>query len=93
VRLGRPDEAIRTLGWIEHTDLDGWAQGEAQTYDVDLALSTVARARLSALLRTSGRTREACAVARRVEELWRGAEPLLAAQRDTLAITLQECRQ
>jgi hypothetical protein len=41
---------------------------------------------------STGRMREACAVAGRVEELWRGAEPLLAAQRDTLSMTLEGCR-
>lgn len=92
LRLKRPGDAIRTLGWIEHADLDGWAQGEAQAYDVDLALSAMARARLAGLLRSAGRTREACDVAGRVEELWRGAEPLLAAQRDTLRMTLEGCR-
>jgi tetratricopeptide (TPR) repeat protein len=91
MRLGRAGDAIRTLGWVEHTDLDGWAQGEAQTYDVDLALSSVVRARLAIILQNNGRTVEACAVARRVGELWRDAEPVLAARRDSLTMEFGGC--
>jgi tetratricopeptide (TPR) repeat protein len=93
LRLGRPEEAVRTLGWVEHTDLDGWAQGEAQAYDVDLALSALVRARLAKVLQDSGRSGEACAVARRVRELWRGAEPDFAAWRDTLITNFGGCQQ
>jgi len=93
VRLGRPEEAVRTLGWVEHTDLDGWAQGEAQAYDVDLALSPLVRARLAKVLQDNRRTGEACPVARRVWELWRGAEPEFAAWRDTLTTIFGGCRR
>ena len=88
---GSTGDAIRTLGWVEHADLDGWAQGEAQPYDVDLALSPLVRARLARVLQDNGRTEEGCAIVGRVQELWREAEPVLAAQRDTMIMDFGGC--
>jgi hypothetical protein len=88
---GQQDDAIRTLGWADHTDLDGWAQGEAQAYDVDLALWPYTRRWLASVLRDAGQTARACEIAQRVGELWHEAEPRLGALRDSLARFLEAC--
>jgi hypothetical protein len=93
VAAGRKTEAVATLGWTEQTDLDGWAQGEAQAYDVDLALSPYTRLRLATLLREEGQLVRACRLAQRVGELWEGAEPGLGQLRSDVDRILKDCRR
>jgi tetratricopeptide (TPR) repeat protein len=91
VAAGRPDEADRSWLWYENTDVVGWPDAEAQPAEVDWALGSWARVRRAALASAAGRQHDACALGRRVLELWRGAEPPTARVADSLRASLASC--
>ena len=88
---GRAEEADRSWLWYENTDAVGWPDAEAQPADVDWALSSWARARRSALAARTQRSDDACALGRRVLEVWRDAEPPTARVADSLRASLAAC--
>jgi hypothetical protein len=91
-RLGRLEDAKRTLWWADNSDVDGWAQHEAQTGDVDAALNALAWLRLAELEHQTGDSASACRRLRRVQEHWRDAEPEYRSLREAVARRLAECR-
>jgi len=91
VAAGRPDEADRSWLWYENTDVVGWPDAEAQPAEVDWALGSWARGRRAALASAAGRQGDACALGRRVLELWRGAELPTARVADSLRASLARC--
>ncbi|MEO7473829.1 MAG: hypothetical protein ABIY46_00665, partial [Gemmatimonadales bacterium] len=88
---GRPEAADRSWLWYENTDAVGWPNAEAQPADVDWALSTWARARRAALASRAQKRGDACALGRRVLDVWRGAEPPTALVADSLRAALAGC--
>jgi tetratricopeptide (TPR) repeat protein len=92
VAAGRPDQADRSWLWYENTDAVGWPDAEAQPAEVDWALGSWARVRRASLASAGGRRDDACALAGRVLEIWRDAEPPTARVADSLRTSLASCR-
>jgi serine/threonine protein kinase/tetratricopeptide (TPR) repeat protein len=92
-RLGRWQEASRTLVWFLNADIDGWAPAEAQAGEIDAVAGVLARLRRGALLLDHDQSSEACRDLRRVAELWRDADPGYAALKQRLGGLLRRCRQ
>jgi serine/threonine-protein kinase len=77
-RLGRLDDAERTLLWYENSDLDGWPRDEPTGGEVDGVASVFARLLRAENALARGDGASACALGRRVRELWDDAEPAMA---------------
>jgi tetratricopeptide (TPR) repeat protein len=90
-RLGQAAEADRAWLWYENLDVRAWPHAEAQPAEVDWALSTYARARRAGLAQEAGGDAPACALARRVREIWSGGEPAAAGAARELASLEQRC--
>jgi tRNA A-37 threonylcarbamoyl transferase component Bud32/tetratricopeptide (TPR) repeat protein len=91
VAAGLPDEADRSWLWYENTDVVGWPDAEAQPAEVDWALSSWVRARRASLASAAGRQGDACALGRRVLEIWHDPEPTTARVADSLRASLGSC--
>ena len=91
VASGQPDEADRSWLWYENTDAVGWPDKEAQPAEVDWALGSWARVRRASLASAAGRQGDACALGRRVLEIWHDAEPPTARLADSLRTSLASC--
>ncbi|MEP6687747.1 MAG: serine/threonine-protein kinase [Gemmatimonadales bacterium] len=91
LETGQPEEADRSWVWYENTDAVGWPNAEVQPADVDWALSSWARARRTALASRAGKRGDACALGRRVRDIWRDAEPPIARVADSLRGSLVGC--
>ena len=87
----RPPDADRAWLWYENLDLRNWPDAEAQPAEVDWALASHARALRARLALERGDSAEGCALARRVAEVWREAEPAVAAERTELAALAGAC--
>jgi hypothetical protein len=90
LRRGDSAGAERELLWYENSDsgIEGYLQRELQPGEVDGVVSVLARLRRSRLSLARGDGATACALLRRVVELWKGADPAyrpLRAEADSLA--------
>lgn len=90
-RSARAADADRSWLWYENLDLRNWPDAEAQPAEVDWSLGTYARALRARLAFAQGDRARGCALARRVEEVWREAEPAITAARDDLAARASDC--
>jgi hypothetical protein len=91
--LGRPDDADRERLWYEHFEFIGFPMKEAQSGEIDWALSTFARLLRARAAEQSDDRDRACRFFARVSELWTGADPAyraLRAEADDYA--QQRCR-
>jgi hypothetical protein len=90
-----PRAAEREWRWYEGSDFRGWPAGPAQAGEIGAAFGVYARARLAALRLRSATsaadTTAACALVRRVADLWRDAEAAAAATRDSLVRSGASC--
>jgi tRNA A-37 threonylcarbamoyl transferase component Bud32/tetratricopeptide (TPR) repeat protein len=93
VEAGRPDEADRSWLWYENTDAVGWPNAEAQPAEVDWALGSWARVQRASLASAADRQGDACALGRRVLEIWSSAETPIARVADSLRTSLAGCRR
>jgi hypothetical protein len=73
-RSGNTADADRAWLWYENLDLSGWPDAEAQPAEVDWSLGSHARALRARLAFQRGDRAQGCPLARRVAEVWRGAE-------------------
>jgi tetratricopeptide (TPR) repeat protein len=89
--LGQAEEADRSWRWYENTDVVGWPSAEAQSGEVDWALSPWVRVRRGALAASAGRPAEACVLARRSIELWARAEPAVLRLADSVRDATRTC--
>jgi hypothetical protein len=69
--------AARALHWHENSAFRDWPVGPPQPAEIDAAAGVIARLRRAELARATGDERGGCRLARRVSEIWRGAEPAL----------------
>lgn len=92
-RLGRIEDAKRTLRWYQNSDLEGWPEDLTQSGEVDGAASGIARLRLGELRLQSHDTADACPLLRRVKHLWSEAEPALAGLQAHTDSLLTRCNQ
>jgi tetratricopeptide (TPR) repeat protein len=90
-RLGRTADADRAWLWYENLDVRGWPVAEVQPAEVDWALATHARSQRARLSLQRGDRVVGCALARRVGEIWSGAEPAVEQGARALAALAQRC--
>jgi tetratricopeptide (TPR) repeat protein len=92
-RLGRWQEAERTLLWYQNSDIDGWAEGVAQAGDADAALGGIARFRRGLLLLEHADAAQGCRELKRLNQLWQRADSGYAGLKRELATRLVACRR
>jgi hypothetical protein len=69
--------AARALHWHENSAFRDWPVGPPQPAEIDAAAGVIARLQRAELANATGDGRRGCRLARRVSEIWRGAEPAL----------------
>lgn len=90
--LGLRLAADSSLRWYESSDLRGWPGQEPQAGEVDQVLSVLTRLERGELLLGLGRAPEGCALLRRVQQLWRHAQPAFAPLLARAQKGLRQCR-
>jgi hypothetical protein len=85
--------ADRTRLWYQNSDsgIDGWPVGALESGDVDGMLGVQARLVQAEFDQERGRLDSACPLARRVKELWAGAEPSFDPFRARANQVLEHC--
>ena len=92
---GDARSAEREWRWHEGSDFEGWPSATAQAGEIEAAFGVYARAKRAGLRLSAGAsasdTAAACALLSRVAELWRSAEPSMAAVRGAALRRMDAC--
>ena len=93
--LGDTAAADATRLWYLNSDsgIDGWPIGPLESGDIDGMLGVQARLVQAEFDLARGRRESACRLARRVRELWHGAEPAFHPFQERASLLLEQCRQ